>query len=275
MTDTSTTQARNGLGITTLVLGGAAMLFTLFAAAAPALTASGYAFVAILIALIALGFGVAALRRIRHGQATNKSVSRTGTGLGIAALVLSAGIAAWAESQVADLRDLISAPADRQTGSGADNPAPTGNSSTSGRDNPVQAGAPITVGDWEVVVHTANLDATDQVLDENEFNDGPVDGRQFVMAPVTVTYNGTETGTPWLDLQFTVVGSAGNTFGIGSMDDDCGVVPDALNDVGEMFAGATAEGNVCVAVPSEQVDGAVWAVENSFEFGEPAFVALR
>lgn len=64
MTQYTTTEAhsppRNGLGITTLVLGGVAMLFTMFALAAPALTASDPAGIAILMSPVAIGFGIPA-----------------------------------------------------------------------------------------------------------------------------------------------------------------------------------------------------------------------
>jgi hypothetical protein len=114
--------SRNGLAITALVLGGIAMLFTMFAAAAPAITASGYAFIAIIVALVALGFGIAALSRARHRQASNKGMAWTGTALGIAGLVLSIGIAAWAESKIAGLQEL-SGNYERQVGAAPVAPA--------------------------------------------------------------------------------------------------------------------------------------------------------
>lgn len=142
------------------------------------------------------------------------------------------------------------------------------------RENPYPAGSTVVLGSYEVALGPTVKDATEQVAAENEFNEPPVEGRQFVMVPVTATYTGDESGTAWVDLSIQFVGSGGNTFGTGT-DDYCGVIPNDLSDAGEMFAGATAEGNVCVSVPSDQVEGGVWMVEETFSFdGTSAFVGL-
>ena len=143
------------------------------------------------------------------------------------------------------------------------------------RDNPLAVGTTIEMGDWTLSVTEVSLDATDAVMGENEFNDPPVDGRQFVMFNVDATYVGAESGTAWLDFGWGIVGSAGNTFGGGSMDDYCGVIPAPLDDTGETFPDGTVSGNVCISADTDQLDGATIRIEESFSFDDTrAFFAL-
>lgn len=134
------------------------------------------------------------------------------------------------------------------------------------RENPLPLGTVITMGDWEVTVTDVMLNANDAVAAENEFNEPPVDGRQFVMFGVDATYKGTESGNPWLDFSWGIVGSGGNTFSGGGTDDYCGVIPDDLMEEGEAFPDASVTGNICYSVPSDQVEGSTIRVEDTFSF---------
>ena len=143
------------------------------------------------------------------------------------------------------------------------------------RSNPAPAGSTAKIGNYTVSLGATNLDASAIVAAENQFNDPPAEGRQFVLVRITATYNGEETGSLLWDLDFKFVGSAGNTFGSGT-DDDCGVIPDEVYEQGELYPGATAEANVCASVPSEQVQGGTWVVEESFTFEDnKVFFALN
>lgn len=142
------------------------------------------------------------------------------------------------------------------------------------RDNPLPLGTRIQMGDWTLTVTEVTLDATEQVLAENQFNDPPVDGRQFVVFSVDATYEGDDSGTAWLDFDWAIVGSAGNTFATGR-DDYCGVIPGSLNDTGETFPGGSVSGDVCFSVDSDQVDGATIRIEDWLSFDDTrAFFAL-
>lgn len=142
------------------------------------------------------------------------------------------------------------------------------------RDNPLELGTRIAMGDWTLAVTDVTLDATDAVMAENEFNDPPADGRQFVMFHVEAIYEGEDSGTAWLDFSWGIVGSQGNTFATG-MDDYCGVIPEPLDDTGETFPGGSVDGNVCISVPSDQVDGATIRIEDTFSFEDTrAFYAV-
>jgi hypothetical protein len=143
------------------------------------------------------------------------------------------------------------------------------------RDAPLPLGTVIEMGDWTIAVTDVTVDATDLVMAENEFNDPPVEGRQFVLFRVEATYEGDDSGNPWLDFSWAIVGSGGNTFGGASFDDYCGVIPDALDERGETFPGGSVEGNVCISAASDQLEGGTIFVEETFSFQDTrAFFAL-
>lgn len=142
------------------------------------------------------------------------------------------------------------------------------------RTNPLEIGTRIEMGGWSLAVTDVTLDATDLVMEENQFNDPPAEGRQFVLFAVDATYEGEESGTAWLDFSWAIVGSEGNTFGT-AMDDYCGSIPSSLDDTGETFPGGSVSGNVCVSVESAQVDGGTIRIEESLSFDDTrAFYAL-
>lgn len=161
-------------------------------------------------------------------------------------------------------------PAD-EDGSGSDDAA------AGTRQNPLDPGVAFSVADWTVQLGTTNTDAGEIVAAENQFNEPPAEGRQFVMVEVVVTYAGDGSGQPWIDLGFAFYGSGGNTFGSAfSTDDDCGVIPDDMFEIGEMFPDASATGNVCASVPTDQVDGGAWIVEDTFSLdSDRTFVAIE
>lgn len=136
------------------------------------------------------------------------------------------------------------------------------------RQDPFPIDTVLTGGDWEIAITDVNLDATAIVSAENQFNDPPGSGYQYVMINVELSYDGAEEPVrPWRLLDFAIVGSQGNTF-----RDSCGVIPAPLRDVGDMYAGATASGNVCISAATEQLEGATLRI--ALGRGEPAFLSL-
>lgn len=141
------------------------------------------------------------------------------------------------------------------------------------RANPVPVGSSATVGDWTVSFAPPAADAADQIAAENQFNEPAPAGKEFVMSKVTATYNGAGSETAWIDLRIVFVGVGGNTFGSGT-DDRCGVLPESLSNAGEVFTGATASGNECAVVTSDQVAGGSWSVTAGFS-SDPVFFAAQ
>lgn len=133
------------------------------------------------------------------------------------------------------------------------------------RNSPVPLGQAQAVGtDWQVTVVGVDTNATSKVLAENQFNDPPAAGRQFVIVRVAAKYVGNDTGTPWVDLETRFYGSTGNTYA--TYTDSCGVIPDPLRDVGELYPGATGTGNQCFAVPTDQITGGAVIIDDNSSY---------
>lgn len=121
------------------------------------------------------------------------------------------------------------------------------------------------------------FDAWAAIQAENEYNSPPVEGRQFLMMPLTITVDMPAIQTqfeegitsvdpasgvnPFWALQVKFVGNDGTSYGAGE-DDYCGVIPNDWMNMQSVFDTATLTGNVCVAVPSGLVEGGTWAVSN-------------
>ena len=140
-------------------------------------------------------------------------------------------------------------------------PEPEPTADEGSRENPFLIGDDVGNDDWGVVLDQP-YEAWDEVRAENQFNDPPDEGMEFWMLPITVTYTGVDTGDPFWDLDFGFVGEDGRTYA-----GDCGVIPEELWDVGEMYPDAEATANVCLEVP-EDAPG-LWTVAATFT--DPVF----
>src|SRR5690625_2103749 len=132
------------------------------------------------------------------------------------------------------------------------------------RQSPLTVGETVSNEDWEVTPGTP-YEASEEVLAENPFNSEPEEGFEFWILPLAATYVGEDSGRPGLEITVKFVSDEGHTFN--TYDPGCGVIPDDLDDVDDIYNGATAEGNTCVAV-HEGANG-LWTVEALF--GDPVF----
>lgn len=96
---------------------------------------------------------------------------------------------------------------------------------------------------WQVEVLSGASDITQSVLDENQFNDPPAAGQQFVGVPIRVTYVSGPAPASLFELTFKAIGPSGVV--LTTFDPSCGVVPDALDTFAELFEGGAVEGNIC------------------------------
>ena len=129
------------------------------------------------------------------------------------------------------------------------------------RQNPIPIGTLAQCGDWKVKVTGATLDAWDIVKTENQFNDPPADGNQYVLVSVEATYEGSESGTFWIDVSSKFLGSGGNTYDAATV-----VAPDSVMNAGEVFPGASVSVTLPFEVPSAQVSGGALILGPSFSF---------
>lgn len=129
------------------------------------------------------------------------------------------------------------------------------------RQNPFVVGEMVANDEWEITLGVPK-ESWKAIKAENQFNDPAPEGMEFYMVPVEATYIGDETGIAWVDLSVRFVGDDGVTY-----SDSCGVLPDNLNDVGELYKGGTATGNTCVTVP-QGAEG-LWTLTAGW--GDPVF----
>lgn len=141
--------------------------------------------------------------------------------------------------------------------------APEGGDGT--RKNPFAIGQKVGNDDWDITLG-APKESWKAIKAANQFNDPAPKGMEYYIVPVDATYLGDETGLAWTDLTVRFVGDDGVTY-----SDYCGVLPDALNDVGELYEGGRAKGNVCVAVPA----GAKGLWTLSVGWGDPVFFTAK
>ncbi|QAY63454.1 DUF4190 domain-containing protein [Xylanimonas allomyrinae] len=220
--------------------------------------------VAFPLAGLGLVFGVIGLLKARKGAPKK--------GLAIAAIVLSvlAGVGVFASQSFYGkvLDDVSDSLADTPTAStddaGATDAGPAGDDEAaepstpeagddaaaddgapSGtRQNPYPVGTQVTSTDWTITLGTPR-EAWGEIQAANQFNTAPDDGMEYWIVPLTGTFTGDQPSTPWVDLSVRFVGDDNVTY-----DGTCGVVPDSLIDVAELYAGAELSANACVAVPA-------------------------
>ncbi|MCK9792322.1 DUF4190 domain-containing protein [Isoptericola sp. 4D.3] len=134
------------------------------------------------------------------------------------------------------------------------------------RDNPFTFAETVGNDDWTVDLGKPR-EAWLDIQAENQFNEAPADGMEYWIVPVEATYTGSETGTPWVDLTVEFVGDDSVTY-----SDSCGVIPDDLTDVDELYEGGSAKGNVCVAVPAGAPG--TWTLTAGW-FADPVFFRAK
>ncbi|WP_439565039.1 DUF4190 domain-containing protein [Microcella sp.] len=251
-----------GMAITALILGIVALL----GVAIPVLNV-----LSAILAVVGLILGIIALTK-----ATSKGLPLSGVIVSGLALLLSLVFivvyVAGFTNAVNDVRDDTSIIDGEQTEAEPEAPEAPAESEQGTRDNPAPLGTTIEITEfgepiYELTMGPATLEANAAVLEANMFNEPPAAGFQYALVPVTVTYVGTETGTPWIDLSIQFVSAAGTTHTEG---DTLSVAPSpTLLDINELFPGGSGTGNVVIQIPTDNAAGGTWSV--STLFGDPFF----
>lgn len=130
------------------------------------------------------------------------------------------------------------------------------------RESPLAIGRTGTIGDYELTVVSVERDATESVMAYNQYNDRPEMGEQFFLVRVSATYQGNETGLPFIDLDYKAVGSANTSYS--HLLNSCGVFPDDPTMISEVFPGGTVEFNICWKIKSEDAGTLVMYVAPIF-----------
>lgn len=166
----------------------------------------------------------------------------------------------------------VSAPTDsgNAVNANASGSSDTGSSDQGTRNNPYPLGSTINDGDWQVTVNNVTLNANDAVTAENPFNDAAPAGSQYLMANVTITYNGTDPqgSMPFTSISYvTADGNTVNTY------DSMVVAPNAIDTYSPLFEGASTTGNMVFTAPSASAADGTLAVAAT-PIGDKVFVAV-
>lgn len=121
-------------------------------------------------------------------------------------------------------------------------------SETGTRDNPLSLGKTAENADWSVTVNSVTLNADEEVMAENEFNDPAPEGSSYALINADVTYNGEESEMLMMGVDISYVSEGGETYNAG---DSIAVTPEPLDLAAELYNGGTESGNVAVAVPDD------------------------
>lgn len=240
-----------GLAIASLVLGIIALLLSWV----PIINN-----LAAVLAVVGLGLGIPALLRARRG-------THEGRGMSIAGLVTSAlalVLVLATQALYTEVIDEVERELDRQTSSSAPAAPDDDEQSSPAEDEPadeVPLGTPAQIGDYEVTVDSVQLDADDVVAGANQFNDAPTG--QYVLAQLTVTYNGAEEGFPGMDLTAIFHGSDARQYS----DSECSAVtPDDAMNAPTLNPGGTDTFEFCMDVAPDGIPGGRLSIEPTFSW---------
>jgi hypothetical protein len=131
--------------------------------------------------------------------------------------------------------------------------------------NTIPIGEEGRIGNWLIEVREVNLDATDAVREENEFQDTPAAGNRFVLIRIGATYASPDEGQLAFDVEFQAIAESGAVYDV---FDDCGMIPDRLDLGQRVSGGGTLVGNLCYEVAAEDVDSLVLYVGPGSQFAE-------
>lgn len=122
--------------------------------------------------------------------------------------------------------------------------------------DPLSLGQTSRVGDYDVTVVSVDLEATDEILAENEFNEPPTND-DYALVTVRATYVGDEEGTPSSDLTVTLDGGDGVQY----EEFECGAVTPNGTDFTTLTNGGATSYDLCWDYRTEAADGASLFVE--------------
>lgn len=240
---------KNTLGLIALIVGIIGFIF----ACMPGALVVGWVLLPIAFILGVLGLFQSG--KVKGASVAAVIVSVVGTVVGVTVFFTVVGNAF---SNAFKNPDLSPSSSTATTGGGS-GPQP---SSKGSRANPLPIGATVSNQEWQITLGPPH-EAWAEIAAANEFNSPPKAGMEYWVVPVTATYTGDKTGNPTFGISVKFVGSDNRTY-----DGDCGVIPEPLNDVGDLYKGGVAKGNKCVAVPAGA--NGLWTVSTGF-IGNPVF----
>lgn len=167
--------------------------------------------------------------------------------------------------------DATEDPAEETAEEPAEDDAPADAVGTS-RDNPAQPvtdAVEISLDEGTMAVTLGNVDwaADAKIAEANMFNEEAPEGEVYITVPVTVQYTGPASITPWLEVRVAYIAEDGRSY-----DEASVVVENDFMDVGDLYDGGVAEGEMAFLIPESAVGSGVFSVEG-FMTGDPLFIA--
>ena len=137
--------------------------------------------------------------------------------------------------------------------------------------NPFPKGTSVGTDKVTVALGEVTWNANDIVAAENQFNDPAPEGSTYALLPVTITnVADPEAVNPAFAITIKFVADDGRSF-----EQAYVVIPNDLSSVAELYPGGVGSGNVAFALPNDVSAGGKWAVEQTFSFGDPVFIAAH
>lgn len=141
-------------------------------------------------------------------------------------------------------------------------------------DSPYALGEQFTLGEGseetlDVSIGEVDWDATEAVMGESDSNTEPGDGETYILVPVTATYHGSDEAMPGFVLSVDYVTSSGDSY-----TDENSIVPDDWVSLPPMQDGDSAEWNIGMIVPEDQIQDGSFAVTPLMDFtADPIWVS--
>ena len=138
---------------------------------------------------------------------------------------------------------------------------------------------PILIGDghdlgngWSLVVTKVNFDGAYAVLEANQFNDPPTEGRSFVLVDISLGYNGSsDPSSPAFEVSIDAVGSQNISYS----SSECGILPNSIDSMRDLFTGGAISGQVCFDADTSDIQSLTLYASSGFFGGKDSFFSLN
>jgi hypothetical protein len=124
---------------------------------------------------------------------------------------------------------------------------------------------------WSLAVSGVNFDAADAIVETNMFNEPPESGRAFVLVDVVIAYNGTDDPkSTGFEVSIDAVANSNTSYD----SFGCGVLPDDLDSLSDVFSGGAISGQACFDVEADDVSGLTLYASSGIFSGTDVFYSL-
>jgi|GEM_PF-4417515 len=124
------------------------------------------------------------------------------------------------------------------------------------RTNPYDLGEAFRIADWTIRVHATDYDTYPDI--DHELYDPPEPGWNYISYSATYTYHGDGGSTPDMDMAIDFLAADNRVYDAYSGGNVCGEADPDLDDIDDMYAGASVTANNCTSVPTTLAHDGLW-----------------